>query len=81
MVTPRLAAALMLPEVALMASGDEVVGVARSGATVTSTWTLTAVASVMLTVAGVNFAETPAGGASRASVTPPVRPPDGVSVS
>ena len=54
MVRPRLAEALMVPEVALMATGADVVGVARSGATVRSTWTVTGLASVMLTVAGVN---------------------------
>ena len=47
----------------------------------TSTCTVTGLASVMLTVAGVNVAVTPAGGLSSASVTPPVRPSDGVSVS
>jgi hypothetical protein len=43
--------------------------------------TVTALASVMFTVAGVNVAVTPAGMPSTASVTPPVSPPAGVSVS
>jgi hypothetical protein len=80
MVRPSDAEALMSPDVALMASDADVVAVA-SGATVTSTCTLTGLASVMLTVAGVNFAVTPAGGLSSASVMPPVRPFAGVSVS
>src|SRR3954471_23232674 len=54
-VTPMLAAALMLPETALIESAAEVVGV-PSGATVTSTLTVTGLASVMLTVAGVKTA-------------------------
>ena len=70
----------MLPEVALTATAAEVVD-AVSGATVSATETVTGLASVMLTVAGVKTAETPAGGVSSASVTPPVRPSAGVSVS
>src|ERR1700694_2753458 len=50
MVRPSVADALMLPETPLMASEALVVGVARSGATVTSTLTVTGLASVMFAV-------------------------------
>src|SRR5512135_3152756 len=80
MVRPSDADEVIMPDVALTATIAEVVAVAP-GATVRSTLTVTGLASVMLTVAGVNTAEMPAGGLSSASVTPPVRPLAGVNVS